>query len=127
MRNGHAVAVAVFAALISGALVANQLAAAAARGDGSVPGAALLAALVLLGHAALVVGPGRTSAHFHHWYSGFLGSCFCVFEGKVSLVAHAMLLGIFLHGAAYFGVERIFYADETENSKPAAPRSLDLV
>jgi len=37
-----------------------------------------------------------------------------------------MLLGIFLHGASFFGVERIFYADESENSKPASP-FVDLV
>ena len=94
---------------------------------GSTAVGAALFAVVIAGHAALVVGPGRTSAHFHHWYSGFLGSNFCVFEGRVSLLAHAMLLGIFLHGAAFFGVERVFYPDEAETAKPAPPRGADVV
>ena len=113
----HTLALMAFTASIVGGLLANHLALAAARNATRAPGDAPfsaaqalgLAAFVVGGHGLLVVAPGDTAAHFHHWYTGFVGSCFCVFDSDVSQIAHAMLLGIYLHGAALFGVERCFY------------------
>ena len=113
----HTLALMAFTASIVGGLLANHLALAAARNATRAPGDAPfsaaqalgLAAFVVGGHGLLVVAPGDTAAHFHHWYTGFVGSCFCVFESDVSLIAHCMLLGIYLHGAALFGVEACFY------------------
>jgi len=115
--NVHTLALMAFTASIVGGLLANHLALAAARNATRAPGDAPfsaaqalgLAAFVVGGHGLLVVAPGDTAAHFHHWYTGFVGSCFCVFDSDVSQIAHAMLLGIYLHGAALFGVERCFY------------------
>mmetsp|Transcript_36218 Transcript_36218/g.122640 ORF Transcript_36218/g.122640 Transcript_36218/m.122640 type:complete len:304 (+) Transcript_36218:61-972(+) len=117
VRNVHTLALMAFTASIVGGLLANHLALAAARNATRAPGDAPfsaaqalgLAAFVVGGHGLLVVAPGDTAAHFHHWYTGFVGSCFCVFDSDVSQIAHAMLLGIYLHGAALFGVERCFY------------------
>mmetsp|Transcript_22756 Transcript_22756/g.70377 ORF Transcript_22756/g.70377 Transcript_22756/m.70377 type:complete len:282 (-) Transcript_22756:12-857(-) len=113
VRNGYALAVFGYAVALVGGLVWHVLAAVAAH-DGS---AGLLRAgawfvLVVGGHAALSAAPGRTSAHFHHWYTGFVGSLFCVLKSDACAVAHAMLLGIFLHGAALFGVERVYYPED---------------
>ena len=116
-KNAYTVALMVFTAAIVGALVANHLALVNARNaqrDPATPAfsatqAVGLAAFVIGAHVALTLAPGKTSAHFHHWYTGFVGSCFCVFESDVSLIAHCMLLGIYLHGAALFGVEACFY------------------
>lgn len=117
VSNVHTLALMAFTASIVGGLLANHLALAAARNATRAPGDAPfsaaqalgLAAFVVGGHGLLVVAPGDTAAHFHHWYTGFVGSCFCVFDSDVSQIAHAMLLGIYLHGAALFGVERCFY------------------
>lgn len=117
----------VFTATVVGALVANHLALVAARnedfgGDFGAMQAILLAAVVVGAHVVLTVAPGRTEAHFHHWYTGFIGSAFCVFESDVSLIAHTMLLGIFLHGAALFGVEQCFYPPEPHPPQEAGRR-----
>ena len=61
--------------------------------------------------AALVLAPGAASAHFHHSYLGFVGSCLCTLATDTSMVAQAMLLGIYLHGTSLFGVERVFYPE----------------
>ena len=124
-RNPYSLFVMVFSAGLVAALVGNHLALVAARpvdpANGAVFGATEavgLALFVLGAHGALVLAPGRTAAHFHHWYTGFVGSAFCVFESDVSLIAHTMLLGIFLHGAALFGVEPCFYDADKEARLP---------
>ena len=67
-------------------------------------------------HAALVLAPGAESAQFHHYYLGFVGSCLCTLATDTSMVAQAMLVGIYLHGTALFGVERVFYPEGDSGS-----------
>lgn len=71
-----------------------------------------LTSLVLGAHAALSLAPGQATAHWHHWYLACLGALFCPFNTLASQVAHAMLLAIYLHGAALFGIEPCFADDE---------------
>ena len=83
----------------------------------SLPGAIALFILVIAFHVILSLAPGNSSAHWHHWYTGFLGALFCVFDSMVSQIAQVMLLGIFLHGAAFFGVEPCFSPDPSSSDQ----------
>ena len=114
--NMYAVAVAVFAASLVGCLVAHTIfrIASIASVDANAPSlgdAAGVFLVIIAAHAALVLAPGAASAHFHHYYLGFVGSCLCTLATDTSMVAQAMLLGIYLHGTSLFGVERIFYPE----------------
>jgi hypothetical protein len=120
--NTHAVAVAVFAAALVGGLVAHTMFRISfiASLNANAPSLANCAALVLVilaAHAALVLSPG-SSAHFHHYYLGFVGSCLCTLSTDTSMVAQCMLLGIYLHGTSLFGVERVFYPDGADPASP---------
>ena len=93
------------------------------EGVATLLGAAGLCAMVVLFHVALALAPGDASAHFHHWYTGFLGALFCVFDTPASMVAQAMLLGIYLHGAAFFGIEPCFLTTLVpDNEKQHRPK-----
>jgi len=112
----YAVAVAVFAASLVGCLVAHTIfrIASIASVDANAPSlsdAAGVFLIIIAAHAALVLAPGAASAHFHHYYLGFVGSCLCTLATDTSMVAQAMLLGIYLHGTSLFGVERVFYPE----------------
>ena len=114
--NVYAIGVAVFAASLVGCLVAHTIfrIASIASVDPTAPSLADCAGVFLViiaAHAALVLAPGAASAHFHHYYLGFVGSCLCTLATDTSMVAQAMLLGIYLHGTALFGVERVFYPE----------------
>ena len=111
---------AVFAASLVGCLVAHTIfrIASIASFDANAPSlgdAAGVFLVIIAAHAALVLAPGAASAHFHHYYLGFVGSCLCTLATETSMVAHAMLLGIYLHGTALFGVERVFYPDDDDS------------
>ena len=121
--NTYAVAVAVFAAALVGCLVAHTMfrISSIASLDAYAPSLANCAALVLVilaAHAALVLAPGAASAHFHHYYLGFVGSCLCTLATDTSMVAQCMLLGIYLHGTSLFGIERVFYPDGADPASP---------
>ncbi|CAE7604750.1 unnamed protein product [Symbiodinium natans] len=69
-------------------------------------------ALVLAAHG---VGAGhqnnggqRCKLHLHHWYWAFLASHYAVFDCLLSSLAQAAFLGIYIHGAALFGLESIY-------------------
>ena len=116
LGNIYAVAVAVFAASLVGCLVAHTIFRISfiASVDANAPSlgdAAGVFLVIIAAHAALVLAPGAASAHFHHYYLGFVGSCLCTLATDTSMVAHAMLLGIYLHGTSLFGVERVFYPE----------------
>ncbi|KAJ1459820.1 hypothetical protein M885DRAFT_511085 [Pelagophyceae sp. CCMP2097] len=78
----------------------------------AVPSCVGVAIIVVGFHAALVLSPGDAVVHWHHWYTAFFGANFCVLDSTVSMCYQAMLVGIFLHGAALFGVEQCFYPGE---------------
>ena len=114
--NAYAVAVAAFAASLVGCLVAHTIFRISfiASVDANAPSlgdAAGVFLVIIAAHAALVLAPGAASAHFHHYYLGFVGSCLCTLATDTSMVAQAMLLGIYLHGTSLFGVERVFYPE----------------
>ena len=114
--NVYALAVAVFAASLVGCLVAHTIFRISfiASVDAHAPSlgdAAGVFLVIVAAHTALVLAPGAASAHFHHYYLGFVGSCLCTLATETSMVAQAMLLGIYLHGTALFGVERVFYPE----------------
>lgn len=77
-------------------------------------------ALALLGHAAAVALPpaaldkrdesGPARLHVHHWHWAFFATHFAVFDSALSRVSQALFLGVYLHGAACFGLEAIFEA-----------------
>ena len=85
----------------------------AGRRRGRVPG-------YYRGARGLVLAPGAASAHFHHYYLGFVGSCLCTLATDTSMVAQAMLLGIYLHGTSLFGVERVFYPEVVGDAGPTS-------
>ena len=114
--NIYAIAVAVFAASLVGCLVAHTVFRISfiASVDANAPSlgdAAGVFLVIIAAHAALVLAPGAASAHFHHYYLGFVGSCLCTLATDTSMVAQCMLLGIYLHGTSLFGVERVFYPE----------------
>ena len=118
--NAYAVAVAAFAASLVGCLVAHTIFRISfiASVDANAPSlgdAAGVFLVIIAAHAALVLAPGAASAHFHHYYLGFVGSCLCTLATDTSMVAQCMLLGIYLHGTALFGVERVFYPDDDDS------------
>ena len=49
-------------------------------------------------------------------YWAWAMSHLCVFDSKTSQIAQAMFTGAFIHGAALFGVENIFYNSAEEDS-----------
>ena len=118
--NVYAVAVAAFAASLVGCLVAHTIfrisfIASVNPTAPSLGDAAGVFLVIIAAHAALVLAPGAASAHFHHYYLGFVGSCLCTLATDTSMVAQCMLLGIYLHGTALFGVERVFYPDDDDS------------
>lgn len=50
--------------------------------------------------------------HVHHWYWGLLAAHICVFRTDLSMVAQAMAIAIYIHGAACFGHEVLCYKPE---------------
>mmetsp|Transcript_97232 Transcript_97232/g.295220 ORF Transcript_97232/g.295220 Transcript_97232/m.295220 type:complete len:340 (-) Transcript_97232:37-1056(-) len=53
---------------------------------------------------------GQLKLHVHHWYWAFLAAHFTIFDTALSFVAQAIFLGVYIHGAACFGLEAIFEA-----------------
>uniref|UniRef100_A0A7S3JVH7 Uncharacterized protein n=1 Tax=Aureoumbra lagunensis TaxID=44058 RepID=A0A7S3JVH7_9STRA len=116
IRNPYALFFASFLIFILGSITVNHLSLIAATAQApdtelNLFEAFALIAAVLMFHIGLSFAPGNSSAHWHHWYGGFLGSLFCVFDTFSSRIAQAMLIGIYFHGAALFGVEPCFTPD----------------
>jgi len=76
-------------------------------------------ALTLAVHAFVHVAPFSWSPsspklHVHHWYWALLAAHFAIFDSALSRTSQALYLGIYIHGAACFGLEPIF--------EPGVPR-----
>eukprot|EP00439_Symbiodinium_sp_Y106_P049822 s2496_g6.t1 len=72
-------------------------------------------AWVAFGLAAHGVGEGYQTGcklHLHHWYWAFLACHYAVFDCLLSRFAQAAFLGIYIHGAALFGLESIYEPSE---------------
>lgn len=112
VNNPYTIAFATFVILVLLALAVNHFSLVVALNDRSDFSAELfLLAAVVVFHVVLSAAPGQSSAHWHHWYTGALGSLFCPFDSLSSKVAQAMLLGVYLHGTALFGIEPCFTPD----------------
>merc|ERR1712008_136614 len=46
--------------------------------------------------------------HVHHWYWAFLAAHMAIFDSALSAVSQTIFLGVYIHGAASFGLEAIF-------------------
>eukprot|EP00913_Durusdinium_trenchii_P025011 g23476.t1 len=64
--------------------------------------------LGLLLHGAAEATPGGR-LHLHHWYWAFLASHYPIFDNPLSSLAQAAFMGIYIHGAACFGLQEIYY------------------
>mmetsp|Transcript_62220 Transcript_62220/g.136241 ORF Transcript_62220/g.136241 Transcript_62220/m.136241 type:complete len:250 (+) Transcript_62220:53-802(+) len=65
--------------------------------------------LGLLLHALASALPGG-KLHLHHWYWAFLASHYPIFDCLLSSLAQAAFMGIYIHGAACFGLEAVYHA-----------------
>lgn len=112
INNPYTIGFATFIILVLLALAVNHFSLVIALDDRADFSAELfLLTAVFVFHIVLSAAPGQSSAHWHHWYTGALGSLFCPFDSLSSKVAQAMLLGIYLHGTALFGIEPCFTPD----------------
>ena len=68
--------------------------------------------LALLAHVATASlwrnASEASKLHLHHWYWAFLAAHFPIFDSALSCLSQAAFLGIYVHGAACFGLESIF-------------------
>ena len=79
-------------------------------------------ALCLLCHGFMSAAPG-TRLHLHHWYWAFLAAHFAIFDCALSMCAQAAFVGIYVHGAACFGLDPIYYGERRAPRQgfPAVP------
>eukprot|EP00667_Euglena_gracilis_P013245 EG_transcript_13654 len=82
-----------------------------------VVGAAFHAGILLRPSIAGV--PGRAYLHLHHWYWPLPFAHMAIFRSELSMLSQAMFLGIFIHGAACFGCEPLFYDGELMARRPS--------
>ncbi|CAJ1343812.1 unnamed protein product [Effrenium voratum] len=68
----------------------------------------VLLGLVLHGAASRLELTQGCKLHLHHWYWAFLASHYAVFDCLLSSLAQAAFMGIYIHGAACFGLEPIY-------------------
>lgn len=112
VNNSYSIGFAAFLSLILAALAVNHISLLVAL-HSDLPSTLALVAVVFGSHVALSASPGPSCAHWHHWYTGALGALCCPFDSLASGLAQAMLLGIYLHGAALFGIEPCFYPEDS--------------
>ncbi|OLP89533.1 hypothetical protein AK812_SmicGene28989 [Symbiodinium microadriaticum] len=82
-------------------------------------------AWVAFGLAAHGVGEGYQTGcklHLHHWYWAFLACHYAVFDCLLSRFAQAAFLGIYIHGAALFGLESIYEPSKEIAARPSADK-----
>mmetsp|Transcript_10597 Transcript_10597/g.33873 ORF Transcript_10597/g.33873 Transcript_10597/m.33873 type:complete len:301 (+) Transcript_10597:87-989(+) len=113
VKNPYALALASFLAVVVAALALNHLSLLVALHN-NLGDALALAVLVLAVHVLISAAPGSSTAHWHHWYTAAVGSLFSPFDSLSSKLAQAMLLGIYFHGAALFGIEPCFTPEDDD-------------